>query len=326
MKIYIAGPMTGYENYNRPMFNAVAQQMLSGGHVALNPATLPDGLSQREYMDICLAMLRCADAIHMLHGWKESEGAVAEHAMAKKLGIKISYQFEGGRPMSNIDKQALRERYSPQPVPKCHICGAEMTIQRMSASRITYGCTGATYDDAGCHYTVGRSIADDHYAQSRITVVDMSDPDVLALLDDLEAAEHTAAVDHEAACSLVEENEEVKRKLAASEKRIAELEARAFNPAILDVIAERQRQQSVEGWTPEHDDQYEDGELIDAAACYAKDSSLWDCIGEPPSDWPWNDEWWKPSKSMRRNLIKAGALILAEIERRDRAAGIGKGE
>lgn len=48
---------------------------------------------------------------------------------------------------------------------------------------------------------------------------------VLALLDDLEAAEHTAAVDHEAACSLVEENEEVKRKLAASEKRIAELEA-----------------------------------------------------------------------------------------------------
>lgn len=49
---------------------------------------------------------------------------------------------------------------------------------------------------------------------------------VLALLDDLEAAEHTAAVDHEAACSLVEENEEVKRKLAASEKRIAELEAR----------------------------------------------------------------------------------------------------
>lgn len=48
---------------------------------------------------------------------------------------------------------------------------------------------------------------------------------VLALLDDLEAAEHTAAVDHEAACSLVEENEEVKRKLAAAEKRIAELQS-----------------------------------------------------------------------------------------------------
>ncbi|MJX49839.1 ead/Ea22-like family protein [Salmonella enterica] len=88
--------------------------------------------------------------------------------------------------MSNIDKQALRERYSPKPVPKCHICGEEMTIQRMSASRITYGCTGATYDDKGCHYAEGRSIADDHYEQSRVTVVDVSDPDVLALLDELE--------------------------------------------------------------------------------------------------------------------------------------------
>lgn len=51
--------------------------------------------------------------------------------------------------MTALNKQALRERYSPQPVPKCHICGAEMTVQRISASRITYGCTGATYDDAG---------------------------------------------------------------------------------------------------------------------------------------------------------------------------------
>ncbi|EAW8928062.1 ead/Ea22-like family protein [Salmonella enterica] len=83
-----------------------------------------------------------------------------------------------------IDKQALRERYSPKPVPECHICGEEMTIQRMSASRITYGCTGATYDDKGCHYAEGRSIADDHYEQSRVTVVDVSDPDVLALLDE----------------------------------------------------------------------------------------------------------------------------------------------
>lgn len=90
--------------------------------------------------------------------------------------------------MSNIDKQALRERYSPKPAPECHICGAEMTIQRMSASRITYGCTGATYDAKGCHYAEGRSIADDHYEQSRVTIVDESDPDVLALLDELDSA------------------------------------------------------------------------------------------------------------------------------------------
>ncbi|HCJ8650512.1 ead/Ea22-like family protein [uncultured Citrobacter sp.] len=95
--------------------------------------------------------------------------------------------------MTALNKQALRERYSSQPVPKCHICGAEMTVQRMSASRITYGCTGATYDDKGCHYAEGRSIADDHYEQSRVTVVDVSDPEVLAMLDELEAAEKRIA-------------------------------------------------------------------------------------------------------------------------------------
>lgn len=106
----------------------------------------------------------------------------------------------------------------------------------------------------------------------------------------------------------------------------AQLGVEVLSKAAIDVLTERQRQQSVEGWTPEHDDQYEDGELVDAAACYAQDSSLWDCVGEPPCDWPWPDEWWKPSNDMRRNLIKAGALILAEIERRDRAADASKGE
>lgn len=118
--------------------------------------------------------------------------------------------------------------------------------------------------------------------------------------------------------------EKQRAKLEAAEKRIAELEERTLTQSATDVLAERRRQITAEGWTPEHDDQYEDGELIDAAMCYAQDSSLWDCVGEPPSDWPWADEWWKPSKNMRRNLVKAGALILAEIERRDRAAGIGK--
>lgn len=89
--------------------------------------------------------------------------------------------------MSDIDKQALRKRYSAKPTPKCDICGAKMTIQRMSGSRVTYGCSGAIYDETGCHYAEGRSLADKHYEQSRVTVTDESDPDVLALLDELEA-------------------------------------------------------------------------------------------------------------------------------------------
>lgn len=127
--------------------------------------------------------------------------------------------------MSNIDKQALRERYSPEPVPECHICGKEMTIQRISASRITYGCTGATYDDKGCHYAEGRSIADDHYAQSRVTVVDVSDPDVLALLDELEHYKSR----EERVTKLVLDNstswDALYKKLEAAERRIAEQSA-----------------------------------------------------------------------------------------------------
>ncbi|MDE4081508.1 MULTISPECIES: ead/Ea22-like family protein [Enterobacter cloacae complex] len=95
--------------------------------------------------------------------------------------------------MSDIDKQALRKRYSAKPTPKCDICGAKMTIQRMSGSRVTYGCSGAIYDETGCHYAEGRSLADEHYEQSRVTVTDESDPDVLALLDELETKDKQIA-------------------------------------------------------------------------------------------------------------------------------------
>ena len=63
-KIYIAGPMTGYKDFNRPAFKAYALKLSLDGNVVLNPAVLPDGLEQREYMDICCAMIRCADARH----------------------------------------------------------------------------------------------------------------------------------------------------------------------------------------------------------------------------------------------------------------------
>jgi hypothetical protein len=90
--------------------------------------------------------------------------------------------------------------------------------------------------------------------------------------------------------------------------------------AARDVLAERKRQVSVEGWTPEHDDQHASGELACAAACYAVGGDA-----EPPPMWPWDADWWKPT-SQRRMLVKAGALILAEIERLDRAALAGRGK
>lgn len=90
--------------------------------------------------------------------------------------------------------------------------------------------------------------------------------------------------------------------------------------AARDVLAERQRQISVEGRTPAHDDQYTAGDMASAAACYAAQGRHhYPEPGRPGPSWPWAAEWWKPS-TYRRNLEKAGALILAEIERLDRAA------
>lgn len=91
--------------------------------------------------------------------------------------------------------------------------------------------------------------------------------------------------------------------------------------AAADVMAERRRQVETEGWTPQHDDQHPNGHLALAGACYAFSVAYPDPEGDsrPPFGWPWAEEWWKPT-DVRRDLVKAGALILAEIERLDRAA------
>ena len=82
--------------------------------------------------------------------------------------------------------------------------------------------------------------------------------------------------------------DELVRALEAAEKRIAELEVRAFNPAILDVIAERQRQKAVEGWTSEHDDEHCKGELAMAAVCYINETGTVNRNGGKPWGWPWD--------------------------------------
>jgi hypothetical protein len=89
--------------------------------------------------------------------------------------------------------------------------------------------------------------------------------------------------------------------------------------AILD---ERQRQVEQEGWTPQHDDEHADGELMLAAKCYAGLHHP-SGYGVPrredgtPVSWPWHADWWKP-KGARRDLERAGALCLAERDRLDR--------
>jgi len=110
------------------------------------------------------------------------------------------------------------------------------------------------------------------------------------------------------------------------------------------IAAERERQKAPkdhggEGWTEEHDNEHFDGQLRIAAACYALgpdgthvlhtlnsargiDENCYpmeysECKPEQVT-WPWGSEWWKPSPDPIYNLIKAGALIAAEIDRLQR--------
>lgn len=97
------------------------------------------------------------------------------------------------------------------------------------------------------------------------------------------------------------------------------------------IAAERQRQIEEEGWTARADDQYGHAELTRAALSYAETA----CEQISPhfgglapdhldlytrTDWPWLSDWWKPSDDPIRNLVKAGALIAAEIDRLARRA------
>lgn len=93
---------------------------------------------------------------------------------------------------------------------------------------------------------------------------------------------------------------------------------RSYGVAVID--AERRRQVEAEGWTPEHDAEHTEGSLISASVCYAFAALA--LIHDAPAQatesmdfWPWDANWWKPSDDPVRNLVKAGALIAAEIDR-----------
>lgn len=89
-----------------------------------------------------------------------------------------------------------------------------------------------------------------------------------------------------------------------------------MSSAIELIAAERRRQIEVEGWTAEHDARFTHEELALAGVCYAIPFIYRPNGGDCGSIWPWDREWWKPTPHDReRELVKAGALIAAEIDR-----------
>jgi hypothetical protein len=111
MKVYIAGPMRGYENYNFDAFDNAKKYLESKDIIAISPADLdrvyegwgkyaPDDFTvDKRFKYDCIkrdldVIFQC-DGIYMLHGWEPSTGANLELSLANFLGIKVYYESEG---------------------------------------------------------------------------------------------------------------------------------------------------------------------------------------------------------------------------------------
>ncbi len=135
MKVYIAGPMRGYPDFNFPAFHAAAKFVRSLGYEAISPAehdleTWPNLEQWPGYAagdtDLCpefdfklaigwdLDQVANADAILMLGGWEASSGARLEHHVALATGSRV-FTLLVGQASEGDDVLVMQEVYPPPP-------------------------------------------------------------------------------------------------------------------------------------------------------------------------------------------------------------------
>lgn len=101
MKVYIAGPMTGYRDYNFPAFDVAAKRLRDCGYAVVNPADLDrergfdpsldeaDAAFLRNALQRDLSAICDCDGVAVLDGWQQSLGACIEVALAVRLGLRV---------------------------------------------------------------------------------------------------------------------------------------------------------------------------------------------------------------------------------------------
>lgn len=76
--IYIAGPITGVENYWEA-FEQAEDELIALGFIPISPSRLPKGMTDEQYARVNFATIDISDAVLFLPGWDESRGARLEH-------------------------------------------------------------------------------------------------------------------------------------------------------------------------------------------------------------------------------------------------------
>ena len=96
MIVYVAGPMTGYPDFNYPAFEAAREQLESLGYEVLSPTDTKEppgteyqGAPWSWYLRRALEMVALADGIALLPGWENSKGAQLERYVGQQLGMGI---------------------------------------------------------------------------------------------------------------------------------------------------------------------------------------------------------------------------------------------
>lgn len=90
--IYLSGPITGVEKYWE-QFEEADDLFHSLGCVVLNPARLPQGLTNSDYMRLCFDMIDTADVVLLLEGWDRSDGATLEREFCRYIGKPVARNY-----------------------------------------------------------------------------------------------------------------------------------------------------------------------------------------------------------------------------------------
>jgi len=92
VRLYLAGPMTSYPEFNYPAFNDAAARLREAGHDVVNPAENDNGESGKEwsyYMRLDMHHVLSVEGVAVLPGWEDSRGARLEVVVAVSLGLPI---------------------------------------------------------------------------------------------------------------------------------------------------------------------------------------------------------------------------------------------